>query len=121
MRLTSYYSSMEKRKQATEDLRSRIGRFHVPEDYIEDWTDEALGLFGHFVILRAEFHLRTREIEYDAYSPLFDVVPKDCIIPHYSIECQRHSDGTVEYRAIRKDQDKVRTIRFTHYEQGGEA
>ena len=64
----------------------RFGKFFIGRNLIEFEPDQVMRLMRNFLIVRAEMHLASMNVEYEAYSPLFDQVPIGEKRPTYIIE-----------------------------------
>jgi hypothetical protein len=70
----------------------RIGRFEVLRPLIEDYADVIAAAMAGMIVVRAEHRLDMDAIEYMAFSPQFDPVPKFEIAPLYRVMVTEHTD-----------------------------
>ena len=80
-----------------EELKQRRGMFKITRQLLEECdTQKMLELFGNFIILRAEHMFIDDSIEYQAYSPLFDILPEGAVTPWYTFNVSDEGDITIE-------------------------
>lgn len=83
--------------------KNRIGRFTITHDaFRSQWETNLLPIMGNFVIVDARYRYDTAEIEYLAYSPLFDVIDAAVAAPEYEIEIAMFPDAPAVIKAHRK-------------------
>jgi hypothetical protein len=77
-----------------ESIKKRRGMFRVSFPILNN-IDELRYAFSGMVITHAQAKYDRQEIEYIAYSNLFDEVEDGEKAPEYEIEIHRNNDGTV--------------------------
>jgi len=89
-------SMMERCDIVFEDIKDRVGRFSISNDYIVNSPDIILKIMRDMIIIEAD--PKSGNINYLAYSIRFDMVPNikhGDDAPVYNILVT--SDGTIEY------------------------
>ena len=90
------------------ELRMRMGCWTVPHDIIDQRPKVALRVLSQFVVIRAEYHLRSREITYEGYSWLFRPIQDGARMPEYLIHYNEHRDEIT----VSEVTEPVRVVRF---------
>ena len=65
---------------------NQVGKFSISTHLFKEWKS-LLPLFSQMVVTFAQYKLDNDEMEYIAYSPLFDEV--ETCVPHYKITIQK--------------------------------
>lgn len=75
--------------------RKQIGRFTLPIILLQDDPERYLPIFAHLVVVHAEYRYGFNEVEYTAWSPLFDEVEfptgQFCEAPTYEWTLSNHN------------------------------
>lgn len=79
------------------ELKSKRGRFSVSRDLLLD----TIGFFKPFNIIEARSNAFSNEIEYIAFSLLFDTIPEAEKAPKYTIEVTTDRMGNYIWEANR--------------------
>jgi hypothetical protein len=80
----------------------RLGRFSIHREFLEGGVDRVkmLAFMQNFVVVRAEYMYATESFEYQAFSPLFDVIDRGDLIPEYMFAI--YTDGKVEAERVNR-------------------
>lgn len=73
----------------------RYGTFSVTQDVVDDHPDVVMAVMGKVIVVRAEYKIATKKIEYEAWSPEFDELDQGAIPPEYDINVD--SEGNVSF------------------------
>lgn len=71
---------MERRKK---EESKRVGRFYIPAEWALSYDNRAQRVMENCIVIRAEYLLATKEIEYVALSPYFSPIIEGEKIPEY--------------------------------------
>ena len=81
---------------------NRIGRFRISELEIRNGWHDLLPFYGNFVIVDVRRHFDKGELEYFAYSPLFEAVGDWSEAPEYIITVAKMPEGLTVLKAERQ-------------------
>ena len=82
------------------EIKDRKGTFKVSRTAMMAFPETIMQMMGKMLIVRAEYLMMTDEIEYQAFSPLFDKVSMACKAPEYDIYFK--TSGKPEFDAKKK-------------------
>ena len=91
------------RKQTKNDILKRRGRFKISRRMIENDPMLIKRIMGEMIIVRAELMWIGDEIEYVAYSKLFDIIPEQEESPFYKIIFMMDKGKVKEFKVERSD------------------
>ncbi|WP_266032534.1 hypothetical protein [Brucella intermedia] len=63
----------------------RVGQFQIEAEVIRDHPEIVMKVMAEVIVVRAEHHLINDRVEYDAWSPHFDIVPEGMVAPSYDV------------------------------------
>jgi len=75
-------------------MERRYGRVKVSDTFLWEYPEQCAAIFAKMqaVVLRCEFMFIENTFYYDMYSPLFDIIPEDVMIPDYRVNVTKHYD-----------------------------
>jgi hypothetical protein len=82
--------------------RSRIGRFYIPMQTLEQGIFPVICAALGMTIIRAEYMYHKDGVEYISVCPSFEKVPEGAVEPDYDIIVKQKSDGELSYRVNKK-------------------
>jgi hypothetical protein len=80
---------------------TRIGKFSIPLDQINDTPKVALAILAGCIVVRAESMWHSNQIEYIAVNDAFDVVPVGNVPPRYDVIVQDLVGGNYHVRFVK--------------------
>jgi hypothetical protein len=88
-----------------EDIKERVGKFSISNDYIVNSPDIILRIMRDMIVIEAIPNMNQGCVKYLAYSTRFDIIPNikhGDEAPTYQIVLTRDgtANGTIEYRRI---------------------
>jgi hypothetical protein len=88
------------------NAKERIGRFRISDILIEKAPGEIMQLMSNMIITRAEHRFFSRQMEYEAFSPLFRENGVCENIPFYEIIATVDPDGNITFSANESEEVK---------------
>ena len=82
---------IDERKYKT--IEKRVGKFRIPVQFIRDITNKNIlsNLFKNVIVIREEMQFWHNNIEYEAFSEMFDEIEDGLETPYYDV-CLRDDD-----------------------------
>jgi len=81
-----------------EFTRANKGKFYVAAHLLESEPSVVLAVLEGMVIVRAEMLYHNDKVEYFAFGPMFDELPKGATVPEYRCYLTVDDDGAVIHR-----------------------
>lgn len=94
---------------------NRCGRFSIGEKFLEDEPFLVMKIMGRCLVVHCENKFMTNSIDYEAYSPEFEITENHSFPPFYNILINRTEEGDkIEFRKMNDDykKDVLRKITY---------
>lgn len=103
LRDPEYYGERLIHAIANDDqLINRRGAFSIERGLLVTEPESVARILGSCIVLRAEMMLSYDAIQYQALSPLFDIIEKGMVLPEYCFDINIGDHGSVQSIKARK-------------------